>query len=189
MTIMSDALSEFCITPGNTAAIALSTDGIRKSSKVAMIAIAPLEGQALSVFIKGADISATRPYHGIPDEVYHSLAVDPEDVLSTLSQWMAQNGITTLVAHQAFTFVKDRLLDQKLVPPGTSFFDPCLLHKAIRNWSGSFLEATNLIDLQARIERVRGKNRINRPRFYGCERNLLFFVYKCKLLFCKTTSL
>jgi hypothetical protein len=160
MTLLVDALRSFCVNPGNTAGMAIGTDGIKSSSRICMVALCPLEGEPISVFVRGAAIADTRQYHGIPDEVYNSLAVEPEDARQILEDMLAMRGITNIVTHQAFHFVRDRVIDQKIMRSSTTFLDTALMDKAILYWNDRYREASNLLELQARIERSRGKNRV-----------------------------
>lgn len=158
MTTLQDMLNPFCVRPETTAALAIATDGIKTESKVAMLAIHPLEGEPISLFVRGAAIADTRQYHGIPDEVYDSLAVDPEGVRETLQNILDQRGIHTMFAHQAERFIRTRLLDQKLIYNSLSFIDSAIMDKGITYWNSRLREADNLLDLQARVTRMRGHN-------------------------------
>lgn len=159
MSTLQDALDSYIVRPETTAAMAIATDGIKTESKVAMIALYPLDDEPVSLFIRGADIAATRQYHGIPDEVYDSLAVDPEEVRDTLQMLMDQKGIHNIVAHQAFRFVRDRLIEQKLIYNKVSFLDTVLMDKAVMYWTRRLLEADTLGEFQAKIANMRGGNR------------------------------
>jgi hypothetical protein len=158
MTTLKDMFDVFMVRPETAAGLALATDGIKTESRVAMIAIHPLDGEPFSVFVRGADIAATRQYHGIPDEVYHSLALDPEDVKDALQQQLDLQGIHTVIAHRAFKFVRDRLLDQKLISNSLSFLDTAIVDKTVTYWNSRLRESSNLLELQARVTRMRGGN-------------------------------
>jgi len=159
MTTLRDALRPFWVRPEASAAIALATDGIKPDAKVGMIAIKPIDGPDISVFVAGANLSETEQYHGIPATVYSSLAVEPHMAAETLQSIMETHGITCLVAHQAFTFVRDKLLDQKLLPTNATFVDPAVLHKTIRYWNDRLSESTSILHLQERVKSMRGLNR------------------------------
>ncbi len=161
MSTLQDVLDTFCVRPETTAGMAIATDGIKTDSKVAMVALCPLDPdeKPLSVFVRGADIAATRQYHGIPDEVYDSLALDPEEIRDTLQALLDQRGIHNVIAHQAFRFVRDRVVGQKLIYNQLSFLDTALMDKAVTFWNGRLREADSLTDMQAKIQNMRGSNR------------------------------
>lgn len=161
MSTLQDVLGPFWVHPDSVAAMAIATDGIKKDCKIAMVALCPLEGEPISLFVRGADIAATRQYHGIPDAVYDSLAVDQEEVRETLQTILDQQGIHTIVANQAFRFVKDRLLTQKIVHNKLSFLDTALMDKATMFWSERLGESQTLIDMQTKIQNMRGNNTVS----------------------------
>lgn len=157
---LEEALRSFCVRKSNTAALAIATDGVRNSSKVGMIAVKPLDPElpTISVFVAGADMAATEQYHGIPYAVYDSMSVEPETVEDHLEMILAQHGIEFLVSHSAFRFTREKLLAQRLLPNGKSFIDPALMVKAVRYWNERLRESASMMDMQARIERLRGAN-------------------------------
>lgn len=158
MRTLQDVLDPYCVRPETVAGMAIATDGYKVGSKVAMIAIHPMDGEPISLFVRGCDIASTRQYHGIPDEVYESLAVDKDGVKDTLQMMLDQIGIHTIVAHRAFRFVKEILLDQKLINNSLSFVDTRIMDKATMYWTDRLREADTLFGLQEKIANMRGNN-------------------------------
>jgi hypothetical protein len=153
-------MQQFGVTTETTAACCLATDGVKDDSNVLMIALHTFDDTEVSVFVAGGDVMATQRYHGIPKQVYDDLAIDKEIVADTLQRHLEEQGISNLVCHQAHRFVRPKLQESKLIRNNISFIDIALIHKALRFWTGNLQDANNLIDLQAKIERMRGKNLI-----------------------------
>lgn len=160
MSTLQDVLKIYCVRPETVAGIALATDGIKADSKIGMVSIAPLTSDPFSIMVSGADMGTTVKYHGVPENVYRSLALSPKAALERITDILDERGIHTLVAHSAFRFVRDKVFDQKLILQRVSFIDTALMHKAIRNWCDQLNMASNLLDLQSRIRSKAGANTI-----------------------------
>lgn len=158
---LSGFMQGFGATTNTCAPCALATDGFKSDSHVLMIGIHTFDDTEISVFVSGGDPMASQRYHGIPKQVYDSLSVDRTVVAEVLKSRLHDMGISILVCQQAHRFVRPRLQEGKLVDNTISFIDVSLIHKALQYWTGNLSEATNLIDLQGKIERLRGKNRIS----------------------------
>lgn len=154
------AMSSFGVHPETSAALCMATDGLGDKANVVMLALMTFDDEEISCFVQGGDVVATQRYHGIPKQVYDSLAIPAESVADTLHRTLEARGITNLVCHQAYKFVKPILRHNKLVMSNMSFVDVGLTHKALSFWTDRLRESSNLIELQARIQRMRGANLI-----------------------------
>jgi len=151
---------EFGVRPDSCAACALATDGFGSKAHVLMVAMHTFDEheKEITCFVSGGDPVITQRYHGIPKQVYDSMAVDPTVVAEVMKRKLAEMGIHHLICIQAHRFVRARMQEAKLVDNTISFIDIALIHKALGFWTGNLQEAHNLIDLQGKIERMRGKN-------------------------------
>jgi len=160
MMTYQSVMGGFGVHPGSCMSLAIATDGLKMDANILMLALTGFNDTTMSVFITGGDVMATQRFTGIPKKVYDSLAVDKEVAASILDSKLNELGVTNLVCHQTFRFIKPRLVNAKLVRNSISFVDVGLMHKALGFWTEHLRDSSNLIDLQAKIERMRGKNLI-----------------------------
>jgi len=159
-SLFSSVLASFGVYPESCMALSLATDGLGKKARVLMMSLKSFddEDNDINVFVAGGDVSATQRFTGITRQVYDGLAVKPEDIQGVLAAKLDQLGVTNLVCHAGLKFVKPIVRRHKLIPNRFSFVDVTLMHKALGGWTENLRQATNLIDLQAKIERMRGSN-------------------------------
>lgn len=157
---LEEFLTQFGVRAESCASIAVATDGLGHKANVLMVAMHtfgedPVE---ISSFVSGGDCIINQRYHGIPKQVYDSMAADREVVADVMKRKLHDMGITNLVCTAAFRFVMPKLKSNKLVDNSFSFIDITLMDKALGFWTGNLTDANNLIDLQGKIENMRGKN-------------------------------
>ncbi len=157
---LKEFLIQYGVSPESCASIAVATDGLGQKANVLMVAMHtfgedPIE---ISSFVSGGDCIINQRYHGIPKQVYDSVAADREVVADVMKRKLHDMGITTLVCTAAFRFVKPKLKANKLIDNSFSFIDITLMDKALSFWTSNLNDTNNLIDLQGKIENMRGKN-------------------------------
>jgi hypothetical protein len=156
-------LAEFAVRPESCAAVAIATDGLDSKANVLMVAMHtfgedPVE---ISSFVSGGDCTINQRFHGIPKQVYDSMAADPEIVAEVMKRKLNDLGVSNLICQRAYGFVEPKLKYNKLIDNSFSFIDIALIDKALGFWTGRLSEARNLVDLQGKIMNMRGKNSIS----------------------------
>jgi len=160
---LKSTLASFGVYPESCMAVSLATDGLKQDANILMVALQGFDERDMdmSMFISGGDVMATQRFTGIPKEVYDDQAVSAKDVGQFLQDKLDEFGVHNLICHQGFQFVQPRMLDAKLMRNSMSFVDIGLLHKALRFWTSNLDRATSMLDLQAKIKRMGGKNLIS----------------------------
>lgn len=157
---LEEFLIPYGVKPESCASIAVATDGLGNKANVLMVAMHtfgedPVE---ISSFVSGGDCMINQRYHGIPKQVYDSMAAEREVVADVMKRKLHDMGITNLICTAAFRFVRPKLKANKLIDNSFSFIDIALMDKALGFWTSNLSETNNLIDLQGKIENMRGKN-------------------------------